>query len=42
MSAKMLADIHVAAWPKSEHAILREAIRATLQKDSPDPRLEKR
>jgi len=34
-----LADIHVAQWPKSKHALLREAIQSTLQNDKPDPRL---
>jgi NitT/TauT family transport system ATP-binding protein len=38
-SAKLLADIHVAQWPKEKHGILREAIQATLQSNSPDPRL---
>jgi NitT/TauT family transport system ATP-binding protein len=38
-SAKLLADIHVAQWPKSKHALLREAIQSTLQNDKPDPRL---
>jgi NitT/TauT family transport system ATP-binding protein len=38
-SAKLLADIHVAQWPKSRYAVLREAIQATLQANSPDPRL---
>ena len=38
-SAKLLADIKVAHWPKSEHAMLREAIQMTLQSNSPDPRL---
>ncbi len=38
-SAKLLADIKVAQWPKSEHAMLREAIQMTLQSNSPDPRL---
>ena len=39
-SAKLLADIHVAQWPKSRYAVLREAIQATLQANSPDPRLK--
>ena len=38
-SAKLLADIHVAQWPKASYAVLREAIQATLQANSPDPRL---
>jgi NitT/TauT family transport system ATP-binding protein len=38
-SAKLLADIHVAQWPKAKYAVLREAIQATLQANSPDPRL---
>ena len=38
-SAKLLADIRVAQWPKPKHALLREAIQSTLQKDKPDPRL---
>lgn len=38
-SAKLLADIKVAQWPKSEHAMLREAIQMTLQSNSSDPRL---
>src|SRR6185436_5338194 len=29
-SAKLLADIHVNQWPKARHAVLREAIQATL------------
>jgi NitT/TauT family transport system ATP-binding protein len=41
-SAKLLADIHVAQWPKSEHALLRETIQSTLQNDRPDPRLDRR
>jgi NitT/TauT family transport system ATP-binding protein len=40
-SAKLLADIHVAQWPKSEYAVLREAIQSTLQSNRPDPRLER-
>jgi NitT/TauT family transport system ATP-binding protein len=39
-SAKLLADIHVKAWPKSKHRVLREAIQATLQSNKPDPRLK--
>jgi NitT/TauT family transport system ATP-binding protein len=39
-SAKLLADIHVAQWPKSKYAALREAIQATLQSNKPDPRLK--
>ena len=38
-SAKLLADIHVAHWPKKKYALLREAIQATLQTNKPDPRL---
>jgi NitT/TauT family transport system ATP-binding protein len=38
-SAKLLADIHVAQWPKGKHALLREAIQATLQSNKRDPRL---
>jgi NitT/TauT family transport system ATP-binding protein len=38
-SAKLLADIHVAQWPKARYGMLREAIQATLQANSPDPRL---
>jgi NitT/TauT family transport system ATP-binding protein len=38
-SAKLLADIRVAQWPKPKHALLREAIQSTLQNDKPDPRL---
>jgi NitT/TauT family transport system ATP-binding protein len=40
-SAKVLADIHVAQWPKSQHAALREAIQSTLQNNSSDPRLDR-
>jgi NitT/TauT family transport system ATP-binding protein len=40
-SAKLLADIHVARWPKSEYAVLREAIQSTLQNNRPDPRLDR-
>jgi NitT/TauT family transport system ATP-binding protein len=39
-SAKLLADVHVAQWPKSRHATLRAAIQATLQGNQPDPRLD--
>jgi NitT/TauT family transport system ATP-binding protein len=38
-SAKLLADIHVARWGKSDYAILREAIQATLQRNEQDSRL---
>jgi NitT/TauT family transport system ATP-binding protein len=38
-SAKLLADIRVAQWPKPKHALLRVAIQSTLQNDKPDPRL---
>jgi NitT/TauT family transport system ATP-binding protein len=38
-SAKLLADIHVAQWPKNKYGVLREAIQATLQSNRPDPRL---
>jgi NitT/TauT family transport system ATP-binding protein len=38
-SAKLLADIHVASWPKERHGTLREAIQATLQGNARDPRL---
>ena len=38
-SAKLLADIHVERWEKSNYAILREAIQATLQSNEPDKRL---
>jgi len=38
-SAKLLADIHVAQWPKGKHALLREAIQATLQSNKRDARL---
>ncbi len=38
-SAKLLADIHVARWPKAKYALLREAIQSTLQSNKPDPRL---
>ena len=39
-SAKLLADIRVAQWPKNQYALLREAIQSTLQNNRPDPRLE--
>lgn len=39
-SAKLLADIHVAQWPKSKHRLLREAIQWNLQSNKPDPRLK--
>jgi NitT/TauT family transport system ATP-binding protein len=38
-SAKLLADIHVAGWGQSDHATLREAIQATLQRNEQDIRL---
>ncbi|HEY5306213.1 MAG TPA: ATP-binding cassette domain-containing protein [Pseudolabrys sp.] len=38
-SAKLLADIHVAHWPKSKYKVLREAIQSTLQSNTPDSRL---
>jgi NitT/TauT family transport system ATP-binding protein len=38
-SAKLLADIRVKEWPKAKHALLREAIQATLQSNQPDARL---
>jgi NitT/TauT family transport system ATP-binding protein len=38
-SAKLLADIHVARWPKARYGELREVIQSTLQSNSPDPRL---
>ena len=40
-SAKLLADIHVTEWPKSEHSALRAAIQQTLQANERDPRLGK-
>jgi NitT/TauT family transport system ATP-binding protein len=40
-SATLLADIHVAQWPKAEHAALREAIQSTLQRNRRDPRLDR-
>ncbi len=39
-SAALLADIHVAQWPKEQYGVLREAIQLTLQNNKPDPRLE--
>ena len=39
-AAKLLADIHVAQWPKEKYALLREAIQFTLQNNRPDPRLD--
>jgi NitT/TauT family transport system ATP-binding protein len=41
-SAKLLADIHVKHWDKGDHAILREAIQATLQSNQRDSRLADR
>jgi NitT/TauT family transport system ATP-binding protein len=41
-SAKLLADIHVGRWSKSDHATLREAIQATLQGNERDARLNGR
>jgi NitT/TauT family transport system ATP-binding protein len=38
-SAKLLADIDVEGWNKRDHAILREAIQATLQSNEQDSRL---
>jgi NitT/TauT family transport system ATP-binding protein len=40
-SAKLLADIHVAQWPREDYGLLREAIQATLQNNSPDARLSR-
>ncbi len=40
-SAKLLADIPVAQWPKEQYAVLREAIQLTLQNNSADPRLNR-
>jgi len=40
-SAKLLADIPVAQWPKRKYANLREAIQSTLQNNKPDPRLKR-
>jgi NitT/TauT family transport system ATP-binding protein len=39
-SAKLLADIHVTKWQKSEYGVLREAIQSTLQSNQPDGRLD--
>ena len=41
-SAKLLADIHVAQWPRKKYALLREAIQSTLQSNKPDARLKDR
>ena len=41
-SARLLADIRVAGWPKADYAVLREAIQATLQGNQPDARLVRR
>jgi len=41
-SAKLLADIHVERWSKSDHATLREAIQATLQGNERDSRLDRK
>jgi NitT/TauT family transport system ATP-binding protein len=38
-SAALLADVRVADWPATKHAVLREAIQATLQANACDPRL---
>jgi NitT/TauT family transport system ATP-binding protein len=38
-AAALLADIRVADWPRAEHAVLREAIQATLQGNKADARL---
>jgi NitT/TauT family transport system ATP-binding protein len=38
-SARLLADIHVAQWPKERYGELREAIQATLQSQKADARL---
>jgi NitT/TauT family transport system ATP-binding protein len=40
-SAKLLADIRVAQWPREKYGVLREAIQFTLQNNRPDPRLER-
>ena len=40
-SAALLADIRVADWPAADHAVLREAIQATLQGNAPDERLRR-
>jgi len=41
-SARLLADIHVAKWEKSEYGVLREAIQSTLQSNQRDGRLDRR
>lgn len=41
-SAKLLADIHVAQWPKAKYGVLREAIQATLQSNRRDSRLRQK
>jgi len=38
-SAKLLADIHVERWDRSNYAVLREAIQSTLQSNVQDSRL---
>jgi NitT/TauT family transport system ATP-binding protein len=38
-AAKLLADVHVSRWAKTEYAALREAIQVTLQNNRADPRL---
>jgi NitT/TauT family transport system ATP-binding protein len=38
-SAKLLADIHVERWERSNYALLREAIQSTLQSNVQDLRL---
>ena len=38
-SAKLLADIHVKRWERSNYAVLREAIQSTLQSNVQDLRL---
>ena len=38
-SAKLLADIHVNKWNKTNHPLLREAIQSTLQNNHADSRL---
>ncbi|HEY1362444.1 MAG TPA: ATP-binding cassette domain-containing protein [Xanthobacteraceae bacterium] len=40
--ARLLADIHVERWDKADHAMLREAIQATLQANVQDARLRDR
>jgi NitT/TauT family transport system ATP-binding protein len=40
-SASLLADVRLSEWTRSEHGVLREAIRATLQTGQPDVRLER-